>query len=549
MLIKLSNITQNIQLKEGYILSKDQLKQSVAKRIKRPIEHIKELRIEKYSLDARKKPALKGVYTLCVDVQPALEQRELNIAKAQIYTPKSYLFPSGKKAFSTRPIIIGSGPAGLFTAYILAHHGHCPLIIEQGEPAQQRQKKINQFFQTGQLDLYSNVQFGEGGAGTFSDGKLNTGVKDKFMRKQYILETFVSHGADPSILYMNKPHVGTDYLVKIVESMRHKIEELGGTYYFNTCFERPIIEKGRVVGIECRDVFQEKKRTFSCNQLVLAIGHSARSSFENLLATGLAMESKAFAIGLRIEHPQQWINDAQYGWENREVPLPAADYKLTYTATNGRKVYSFCMCPGGQVVNGASEKGGVVCNGMSLFQRNSSHSNSAIIATVTPDDFRNTSPLAGMYFQQYWEKKAYTLTGENYSLPTQDYVNFKKDVTGLEDVFIGKGLESKDIHKTTCESPLTPVSLCECLPKEVSKALVEGIDHFGQIIHGFNHPQARLIGVETRTSSPVRILRNEQGESNYKGIYPAGEGAGYAGGIMSAAIDGIKVAEKIIENL
>lgn len=550
MLIKVPNIVIEIQPEKGYLHSDKTLIRMLSKKLRIQESRIRGVCIDKFSIDARKKPQLKGVYTLIADVMDVLDSLALKKVNATSYSKKTYVFPQRKEALTQRPVIIGSGPAGLFAAYALATHGHCPIIIEQGEQASVRQHKIQEFFKNGQLDEYSNIQFGEGGAGTFSDGKLNTGVKDKFLRKQFILETFVEHGADPSILYMNKPHVGTDYLIKIVESMRKKIIKLGGVYHFNTFFEKPIINEGKIIGIECVDIKKDVRKKIPCDQLILAIGHSSRRTFECLYQLNVTMEAKPFAVGLRIEHPQEWIDGAQYGVENIGYDLPAADYKLTYQATNGRGVYSFCMCPGGFVVNGASEPEAIVCNGMSLFARNASNANSAIIATVSKEDFQDDSPLAGIEFQRKWERQAYKIAGSDYSLPTQDYVNFKCDVMGetIADTVIKTTIHQEDYIKSTCENPLTEAPLHECLPSGVACALVEGIEYFGKIIDGFNDPKARLIGVETRTSSPVRIIRNEQGMSNIYGLYPAGEGAGYAGGIMSAAIDGIKIAEKIVTN-
>lgn len=549
MLFKVANIILDIQPQKGSLHSEAELTRALSKKLRIGPQYIHGLRIDKYSIDARKKPKLKGVYTVIADITQAINTNTLKKANASIHTPKVYQFPNRNEPFSKRPLIIGSGPAGLFAAYVLAMNGHRPIVIEQGDEASIRRQKIQDFFKTGQFDSYSNIQFGEGGAGTFSDGKLNTGVKDKFLRKQFILETFVEHGADPSILYMNKPHVGTDYLIKIVENMRKTIIQAGGSYYFNTFFDKPIIQEGKIIGAKCLDLSKENaKIDIECDHLILAIGHSSRHTFESLYKSDVHMEAKAFAMGLRIEHPQEWINAAQYGFENLEYDLPSADYKLTYQASNGRGVYSFCMCPGGYVVNGASEEGRVVCNGMSLFARNSKNANSAIIATVTPEDFGNASPLAGIDFQRKWEEMAYKIAGSDYSLPTQDYVNFRKDVTNsfVKESISDKAFFQRDLIESTCQNPLTDSPLKACLPKAIAEALVEGIDYFGGIIEGFNHPKARLIGVETRTSSPVRILRNEQGMSNIAGLYPSGEGAGYAGGIMSAAIDGIKTAEMIV---
>lgn len=534
--------------------SEAELEELIHQRINVPKSKKITYQLIKKSIDARKKPQLLYIYSVLVELDEACGKQALIHPKfgkdIEIYEDKQYVLPEYRDLHSPTnkkmevPIVIGSGPAGLFSAYLLAKAGFSPLLFERGGCCEERHEKIRDFNEKGILDLQSNIQFGEGGAGTYSDGKLNTGVKDKFLRKEFILRTFVEHGADPSILYMNKPHVGTDYLMRIVVSMREEIRRLGGQVYFNTQVTDLILEGEKVCGVKTQ------KGNFLSDHIVLAVGHSARDTFRMLHEHKVQMEAKPFAIGVRIEHPQKWINRSQYGEQNEShLSLKAADYKLTYQSKEGRGVYSFCMCPGGIVVNASSHEQSVVCNGMSYFARDQVNANSAIIVSVGPSDFEDgADPLSGIAFQEKWERKAWELTLGK-ALPVQRYGAFYLDVTGREKQWIQKSFDDRDSIESSCVGRTQDAPIHQCLPTYVSAALVEGIERFGQIIKGFDHPKAVLSAIETRTSSPVRILRDEAFESNIRGLYPCGEGAGYAGGIMSAAIDGLKVAEAIIHEL
>ena len=495
-------------------------------------EDIKKIEIMKKSIDARKKEDLKYVYT----VELTLEQekkylnriKDKNVMRAE--RKKSEYAVTGTNMLKYRPIVVGSGPAGLFCSYFLALEGYQPILLERGKPVEERRKMVDKFWQEGKLDTECNVQFGEGGAGTFSDGKLNTLVKDTAGRSKKVLEVLTEHGAPEEILYLNKPHIGTDYLSKTVKNIREHIIRLGGEVRFSSKVTDIQLEDGGVKG-----VFVNEKEFIPCEVLVLAIGHSARDTFEMLYEKKAAMEQKAFAIGVRIEHPQDLIGKAQYGEDYRE--MPAADYKLTYQASNGRSVYSFCMCPGGFVVNSSSEQERLVVNGMSNFARNEKNANSALIVNIRPEDFESDEVLAGMEFQRKWESLAYK-AGSG-AIPIQLFGDFKK----------------KEKSKTFASiEPVTKgnyqfANLWTCLPEYVCDTLIEGIEAFDQKIKGYGTEDAVLLGVETRTSSPIRILREKDTlkSCNIEGLYPCGEGAGYAGGITSAAMDGMKVFEAIIK--
>ena len=530
--------------------------------------------LRKQSIDARRKPDIYYVYT--VDVQVSNERavlkkkkRQVEVVKEMTYTLPSLIEPQSK---AHPPIVVGAGPAGLFAAYLLAKAGLQPLILERGAPIEERIIDVNQFWETGVLNPNSNVQFGEGGAGTFSDGKLNTLVSDKHMRHRFVLETLVAHGAPDSILYEQKPHVGTDILITVVKNLRKSIESLGGTFYFHTCLTDIIYAKSHSEGMHLQKIIVTtrgkdglKQREFCSDKLILAVGHSARDTFEMLSQKKIPMMAKPFAVGLRIEHPQEKINLSQYGVAHSPY-LPPASYKLAEQLENGRGVYSFCMCPGGYVVNASSEEKGITVNGMSYHRRDGKNANSAIVVTVSPEDFKRMKvsyatgesdslcdgplidgpliddtllihTLSGMYFQRLLEQKAFDLGAGKIPLQRlEDYLNNQA---------------SKNLGTLTpcLRGAWQPANLHPLFPSEITASLVQGIKRMGHKIQGFSHPDALLSGVETRTSSPVRILRNEQYESEVKGIYPCGEGAGYAGGITSAAMDGIKVAEAILLKL
>ena len=507
------------------------------------ILHIKEkdilsFQIIKKSIDARKKPEIFIIYV--VDVEIENEERILRRVKGtqvQKVEEKAYRFPNpGKTPLCSRPVIIGTGPAGLFCGYFLALHGYRPILFERGKTVKARTKDVEEFWRNNSLHTDSNIQFGEGGAGTFSDGKLNTLVKDKNGRNKEVLRVLAESGAPEEIMYESKPHIGTDILTAVVKNMREKIISLGGEVRFENKITDIFIENGRV-----KEVVVNDKEHIKADIVVLAIGHSARDTFRMLYEHDVPMDAKAFAVGLRVEHPRRMINKAQYGIEDNEL-LPSADYKLTAQSTDGRGVYSFCMCPGGYVVNASSETGRLAINGMSYSKRNGDNSNSAIIVAVTPEDFESEHPLAGIEFQQKLEENAYK-AGQG-KVPVETYGDFKNAVTGEYQQPSVIANEYPDFMPAIKgEYIFAPVH--DILPNTLNIAFIEGMEQFGKVISGFNDSGVYVSGVESRTSSPVRIHRDETGQSSIKGLYPCGEGAGYAGGITSAAMDGILIAEKI----
>ena len=482
------------------------------------------------SLDARHKTAKLFVYT--VIVKTADEKKVLRKAAGrniEPYEKAAYVFPQpGTQSLPCRPVIVGSGPAGLFCAWYLAKAGYRPIVLERGEKAGERAKTVARFWEEGILDPESNVQFGEGGAGTFSDGKLNTLVKDPAGRNREVLLRFVAAGAPGEILYEQKPHLGTDLLVRIVTNLREEIERMGGECLFRTRMDRIEIRNGQVEGLRLSD-----GRFLAAQVLVLAPGHSARDTFAMLEEAGLRMEPKSFAVGLRVEHPQKRINLSLYGEEENRF-LGAAAYKVTHTCADGRGVYSFCMCPGGYVVNASSEPGRLCVNGMSYHGREGINANSAIIVTVTPQDFPGSGPLGGIAFQRSLEEAAYQAAGGK--IPVQRWEDYQ---AGRESRRFGSLLP-----KTKGAAALADVR--RILPEEIAKCICEGMAAFGKKIEGFDDPDTLLSAVESRTSAPLRILRDPVTlMANIQGIYPCGEGAGYAGGITSAAMDGIRVAEAV----
>ncbi len=497
---------------------------------------IQSIEILRRSIDARKKPDIYYVYTLlvCVNEEKKVLSRVKNNKNIEKYEKEFYSFfdpdyrDEDKALLKHSPVIIGAGPAGLFAGYMLALHGYKPLIIERGKCVEERSIDVSNFWETGHLDTKSNVQFGEGGAGAFSDGKLNTAVKDYKSRNKQVLDIFVSMGANEEIRYDNKPHVGTDVLFNVLINLRHEIENLGGSYLFETCFTNLILdEDGRVKGIET-----DKGQVIDTEVLILAPGHSARDTFRYLNTTGLEMEAKAFAVGFRVEHPQKMMNENQYG---KDYPphLPPTPYKVTGKGSNGRGVYSFCMCPGGFVVNASSEEGRTAVNGMSYAKRDSQNANSAIIVSVGPEDFEGKGPLAGVLYQEKLEERTFAL-GQG-KVPQQLYGDFI-----LNRASTSYGEFTSEIKGKSCFANLRGI-----LSEDINSAFMEGMDQFAMKIKGFNREDAIMSGVESRTSSPLRIIRNENLESNIPGLFPCGEGAGYAGGIMSAAMDGLKIAEEI----
>lgn len=498
------------------------------------------IKIRKRSIDARKKPELYFNYV--IDCHAADEEKLLKrINKKHIISvsEKAYQFPDcGKEALQDRPVVVGAGPGGLFCALLLAEHGYRPILLEQGMDVDSRIQDVERFWKEGLLQKRSNVQFGEGGAGTFSDGKLNTLVKDKDGRNGEVLRRFVEAGADPSILYENKPHIGTDVLVRVVKNLRKEIERLGGSVRFQTQVTGFLQERGQLTGL-----LTDKGETLPCSVAVFAIGHSARDTFQMLYDNGLTMEAKEFAAGFRVEHRQKDINLAQYGVEDAH-PLQAASYKLTAQTKCGRGVYSFCMCPGGYVVNASSEEGRLAVNGMSYSGRDGVNSNSAIIVSVRKSDFASEHPLSGIAFQRSLEEAAYQAGGGR--IPVQRLGELRRRFWQLQE-------ENETGESDNKKPPLEPMTKGACayadltkiLPHEMTQAFLEGMEQFSHVIAGFGDDETLVSAVESRTSSPVRIVRDKSFQSNINGIYPCGEGAGYAGGITSAAMDGIRIAEAI----
>ena len=531
------------QLKLPVNHSKEALLKKVQKLLRCKCEP--EIRVVRRSVDARKKPELFFSYVLDVSVKNEKEVfKHCDKKQVTLVEEKAYQFPVKDYQGEKRPVIIGTGPAGLFCGYMLAQAGFRPILLERGKDVDERTKDVLAFWEGGDLNPESNVQFGEGGAGTFSDGKLNTLVKDKYGRNKEVLSVFVKHGAPEEILYDYKPHIGTDVLTEVVRSMRKHIIELGGEVRFGA----------KVTGFEVRDgcvkaVVINEKEKLPTETVVIAVGHSARDTFQVLYDMGLEMESKPFAVGFRVEHPQELINLSQYGAVENEI-LGSAPYKVTAQTSAGRGVYSFCMCPGGYVVNASSEEGRLAINGMSYSGRNGKNANSAIIVSVSPEDFPSSHPLAGVEFQRTLEEKTYQIG--NGSIPIEKYGDFKAAVRMESEVLLD------ETEVSVCVEEMTPsvkgkwlmAPVHEIMTKEMNRSFAEGMEHFGKIIPGFNHDNVLVEGIESRTSSPLRIGRdNETLQTKIRGLYPCGEGAGYAGGITSAAMDGIKVAEVIAKQM
>lgn len=486
---------------------------------------VKSFRISKKSIDARRKPDIHYVYS--VDIEAEGEEKLVKRLKnAQIIKKEDYKFPDAKPL--KKPVVIaGTGPAGLMCSLMLARAGYKTITLERGKCVEERRQDVLHFWKTGELNANSNVQFGEGGAGTFSDGKLTTGIKD--FRIDKVLEEFCSHGAPEEILYYSKPHIGTDNLYKMVALIRNEIRQLGGEVRFSSTLAGIKTDNRKLYAVIVED--ENGRYEIETENLVLAIGHSARDTFEMLKSSGVKMEQKSFSVGARIEHSQEMINKSQYGRSYKH--LGAADYKLAIHLDNGRGAYTFCMCPGGEVVASASEEGGVVTNGMSYFARDGKNANSALLVNVTPEDFADSDPLSGMYFQREIERKAFEACGKNYCAPAQRVGSFlgKHEEEGIEPTY-KPGVVWTDLDKI--------------FPEFVTNSMRSAILKMDKLLAGFASPGAVLTAPETRSSSPVRILRDKQTmHSNVRGLFPCGEGAGYAGGIMSAAVDGIKIAEAV----
>ncbi len=489
------------------------------------------IRIYKKAIDARRKSNVHFVFTIDMEVadeELILCKNHVNISK----TPDlEYKYPvSGKKELLRQPVIVGFGPAGIFAALILSRKGYDPVILERGQDIDKRTEEWNKFIETREFKEAASIQFGEGGAGTFSDGQLTTLINDS--RCHFILSELVKAGAHPEILYVNRPHVGTDVLKSVIMNIRNEITHNGGTIRFGAKVTDFVIEDNQLKGVVINN-----KETIHTDICLLGIGHSARDTFQLIYEKHVTIEPKAFSIGMRIEHHQAAIDKAQYGPFASHPALGPADYKLSYHSEDKRTAYTFCMCPGGYVVNATSEPEMVVTNGMSYSKRDHFNANSALMVNVTPNDFKDNHPLAGVWFQQEIERKAFQLGGKNYNAPMQLVGDFLRDKNSHD----FKGVEP------TYLPGYKFVKMDDLLPEFVIKTLREAIPYFDNKINGFASKDALLTGPETRSSSPIRMVRDSNHQSNILGIYPMGEGSGYAGGIMSSAVDGMKTAEKIIE--
>lgn len=501
----------------------------LAAKLSVPLTSLRDIRIIRKGIDARKKPQIKLIYTLSFLADDSILTR-MNSDSALEWQDENTVSAPARIHSAKRIVIVGSGPAGLFTALRLAEYGVTATIVERGEPVEQRALSVQSFWKDGVLDPESNVQFGEGGAGTFSDGKLTCRSKDPLV--PWVLEKLASFGAQPEIRYLAKPHIGTDRLRTVISAIRMELIEKGFTIRFGCRLSDMSVKNGCIAAVTLNDAEE-----IPCDYLVLATGHSARDTFELLERLNVPLQRKPFAMGLRVEHPQKLINRIQYG--NQKHPgLPAADYAVAWNnSSTGRSAYSFCMCPGGVVVGGASEVGGLVTNGMSGQLRNSPYANSALVVNVREEDFDGVGPLAGVRLQRRWEQRAFELGGGGYLAPAQNLLEFMR--------LPGKGEVRTSYRPGICETDLG-----SALPPFIIDTLREGIADFGRKLRGFVTAEATLIGIESRTSSPVRVLRDGNFESvGVKGLYPAGEGAGYAGGIMSSAVDGIRIADSIAGRL
>mgnify|MGYP003571261067 FL=1 len=507
--------------------NKNSLEKKILQKLKVSKKELLSFQINKKSIDARDKKNIFYVYE--VDVSLKNEQKISLNQDILLVEEVPYSFPKSTKKMHDRPLIVGSGPAGLFCAYLLAEAGYRPIIFERGDAMEERISTVQRFFDKNILDPESNIQFGEGGAGTFSDGKLNTLSKDHLGRQRKVFEIFVENGAPEEILYIHNPHIGTDILRHVIVNMRNKILQMGGEIHYRSCVTNIFHEKGKITGVEVN----HKERIHS-SIVVLAIGHSARDTFLMLHNQGVFMKPKNFAVGVRMEHKRQMIDEWQYG--SFASKLGSASYKLTYQTGEGRSVYSFCMCPGGFVVNASSEEGMLAINGMSNYRRDEENSNSAIVVSVTPEDF-GEKLFGGMEFQRELEKRAYQ-EGSGF-IPVQLYKDF---CTNTISTSFGEVIPNT-------KGATSFGNLRNVLPEYITNAILEAMPEFGKKIHGFDRGDTILLGVETRTSSPVVIVRDEDFSSSIHGLYPCGEGAGYAGGITTAGVDGIKVVEKIVLSL
>jgi uncharacterized protein len=512
----------------------DAIERLVQKRLGIDKSLIASVRILRKSIDARRHSNIKSVYTVEV-ILSGVDPKSLKLpAGAEIVDDRSseYVMPHRSQGAGGKIVIAGNGPAGLMAGLILARLGYKPTIIERGTSVDKRVKDVYDFWQSGRLDPESNVQFGEGGAGTFSDGKLTSQVRDKANRSRKVLEELVGAGAPAEIMYQSRPHIGTDNLIKVVSNIRKELIALGAEVHFESKLTEIHTENSRLIGLTVNG-----SRHIEAESLILAIGHSARDTFDMLHRSGAAMEAKPFSIGVRIEHPQALINKSQYNTAKCDSSLGSADYKLVHHCPNGRSAYTFCMCPGGEVIASSSQPGMVVTNGMSRYRRDMPNANSALLVGVVPEDFADSSPLAGIEFQRMWEKRAFILGGGDYFAPVQLVGDF---LAGRASTALGTVAPSYTPGTTLCD-------LSDTLPDFVTETLRLALPQMDKKLRGFAMPEAVLTAVETRSSCPLRILRDESFQNPaIKGLFPAGEGAGYAGGIMSAAIDGIKAAEAVV---
>ncbi len=523
-MFKLNNILLPLQY------TNDGLREIVAEKISTTIDNVKHVAVVKRSLDSRKKDKIRYVATVVFSLENPKTVKSSNLEEyIELETSLSKIAVDESKPLNgAEVVIVGSGPAGLFCALTVLARGGVPTIIERGYEMTRRVNSIEEFQSGKGFDPISNIQFGEGGAGTFSDGKLNTGTKSQYIKA--VLASFVKFGANEDIEYEGKPHIGTDVLRDVVVSMRTEITAKGGKFLFGTKVDKLLIKNNAIVGVGFSG---ENTGEIHAQSVILAVGHSARDTFKMLHESGVAMEQKAFSIGVRIEHKQAMINKSQYGLEKHPL-LPAIDYKLATHMANGRGIYTFCMCPGGEVVCGSSEEGQIVTNGMSYRSREMENANSALLVGVNPSDFGSDHVLAGVEFQRKYEKLAFQQSN-SYEAPVQKLGDLRRNKVSTRFGQVKPSYKPGTVFG----------NLRMCLPEYVVDGILFGTEAFDKKIHGFNSSDAILTGVETRSSSPVRILRDEFNQSNIKGLFPCGEGAGYAGGITSSAVDGIKVALKI----
>ena len=524
------------ELRQSLDSDRDDLLRAAAKTLRIEPRQIASLSLVRRSVDSRKKEDVHFRFTVDVQIRGDEDRLLSRIAnpKVEKAVDPVYVCPENRRVSSLRPVIVGFGPAGIFAALVLARAGLRPLVLERGSDVETRTAQIRSFFETKRLNTESNVQFGEGGAGTFSDGKLTTGIKHPFCR--FVFEEFAAHGAPEEILWSGTPHIGTDKLVHVIRAMREEIRSLGGEIVFGARVDDLIIYNASVQGV----TYSKNGHTtdVETDTVILAIGHSARDTVQMLRRRGLSMMQKPFSVGARIEHPREFIDKAQYGAFAGHPNLPAAVYKLACHGEHERGAYTFCMCPGGTVISATSEERGVVTNGMSEFARDRENSNSAVLVNVYPEDFPSSDPLAGFELQRTIEHTAYDLGGGDYAAPCQ--------LVG--DFLAGRPSGRLSFVKPSFTTGVTPSDIRLCLPKKVTDTMADALLQMDKKLHGFALPDAVLTAPESRSSSPVRILRDDIMQSNIRGVYPCGEGAGYAGGIVSAAVDGIKCAHAVLED-